>query len=79
MAKTYMNDRPELQLTGRPAVYTLTDAPRNLVFILDLQGKFMKRVGTDRRGNGSGKLMYPTQIAVSHRGIVVLDAEEVAH
>ena len=53
----------------------LTDTARNLVFILDLQGNVLKRVGTDRRGNGSGEFVSPTQIAVSERGIVVLDAE----
>ena len=53
----------------------LTDTARNLVFILDLQGNVLKRVGTDRRGNGSGEFVSPTHIAVSDRGIVVLDAE----
>jgi len=53
----------------------LTDTPRNLVFILDLQGNVLKRVGRDRDGNGSGEFVSPTQIAVSDHGIVVLDAE----
>jgi len=53
----------------------LADTPRNLVFILDLQGKVLKRVGKDRHGNGSGEFASPTQIAVSDRGILVLDAE----
>ena len=53
----------------------LADTPRNLVFILDLQGNVLKRVGKDRHGNGSGEFVSPTQIAVSDHGIVVLDAE----
>ena len=53
----------------------LADTPRNLVFILDLQGNVLKRVGTDRHGRGSGEFVSPTQIAVSDRGILVLDAE----
>jgi DNA-binding beta-propeller fold protein YncE len=53
----------------------LTDTPRNLVFILDLQGNVLKRVGTDRHGRGSGEFVSPTQIAVSDSGILVLDTE----
>ena len=51
----------------------LADTPRNLVFILDLQGNVLKRVGKDKNGNGSGEFVSPTQIAVSDHGIVVLD------
>jgi DNA-binding beta-propeller fold protein YncE len=53
----------------------LADTSRDLVFILDLQGNVLKRVGKDRHGNGSGEFASPTQIAVSDHGIVVLDAE----
>jgi DNA-binding beta-propeller fold protein YncE len=53
----------------------LADTPRNLVFILDLQGNVLKRLGKDRKGNGSGEFVSPTQIAVSDHGIVVLDTE----
>ncbi|MGA2903754.1 MAG: 6-bladed beta-propeller [Candidatus Korobacteraceae bacterium] len=53
----------------------LADTPRNLIFVLDLQGNVLKRVGTDRHGRGSGEFASPTQIAVSDHGIVVLDAE----
>ncbi len=53
----------------------LTDTPRNFVFILDLQGNVLKRVGRDRSGNGNGEFVAPTQIAVSDHGIVVLDKE----
>jgi len=53
----------------------LADTPRNLVFILDLHGNVLKRLGRDRHGNGSGDFASPTQIAVSDHGIVVLDAE----
>jgi sugar lactone lactonase YvrE len=53
----------------------LTDTPRNLVFILDLQGNVLKRVGKDRNGNGSGEFLSPTLIAVSDHGIVVLDTD----
>lgn len=53
----------------------LADTPRNLVFVLDLQGNVLKRLGKDRHGNGSGEFVSPTQIAVSDHGIVILDAE----
>ena len=53
----------------------LSDTPRNLVFILDLQGNVLKRVGKDRNGNGTGEFVSPTQIALSDHGIVVLDSE----
>jgi DNA-binding beta-propeller fold protein YncE len=53
----------------------LADTPRNLVFILDLQGNVLKRVGKDRNGNGSGEFVSPMQIALSDHGIVVLDTE----
>jgi DNA-binding beta-propeller fold protein YncE len=53
----------------------LADTPRNLVFILDLQGNVLMRVGKDRNGNGTGEFLSPTQIAVSDHGIVVLDTE----
>src|SRR5664279_106919 len=38
-------------------------------------GYLLKRMGTDRHGRGSGEFVSPTQIAVSDRGILVLDAE----
>jgi len=53
----------------------LVDAPRNLVFILDLQGNVLKRVGKDRNGNGAGEFLSPSQIAVSDHGVVVLDMQ----
>ena len=53
----------------------LADTPRNLVFILDLQGNVLKQVGRDKRGKGSGEFVSPTQIAVGDPGIVVLDTE----
>lgn len=53
----------------------LADTPRNLVFILDLQGNVLKRLGKDRNGIGSGEFISPTQIAVSGHGIVVLDSK----
>lgn len=53
----------------------LADTPRNLVFILDLEGNVLKRLGKDRHGNGSGEFASPTLIAVSDHGVVVLDAE----
>ena len=52
----------------------LADTPRNLVFILDLQGNILKRMGKDKNGSGSGEFVSPTQIAVSDHGIVVLDS-----
>jgi len=53
----------------------LADTPRNLIFVLDLQGNVLKRAGTDRHGRGSGEFVSPTQIAVSDHGVMVLDAD----
>ena len=53
----------------------LADTPRNLVFVLDLQGNVLNRVGKDKNGNGRGEFVSPTQIAVSGHGIAVLDTE----
>ena len=52
----------------------LADTARNLVFVLDLQGNILERVGKDRNGNGTGEFVSPTEIAVSDHGVVVLDA-----
>ena len=52
----------------------LADTARNLVFVLDLQGNILERVGKDRNGNGTREFVSPTEIAVSDHGVVVLDA-----
>jgi len=52
----------------------LADTARNLVFVLDLQGNILERVGKDRNGNGTGEFVSPTEIAVSDHEVVVLDA-----
>jgi len=71
-----MYERPTAIAIDRNAARLyLVDTPRNLVFILDLQGNVLKRVGKDRNGNGSGEFVSPTQIAVSDHGVVVLDTE----
>jgi len=54
----------------------LADTPRNLIFILDLQGNVLKRVGRDRNGKGVGKFTSPTHIALSDRGVLVLEAQQ---
>jgi DNA-binding beta-propeller fold protein YncE len=71
-----MYERPTgIAIDRKAARLYLADTPRNLVFILDLQGNVLKRVGKDRNGNGNGEFVSPTQIAVSDHGIVVLEAE----
>lgn len=51
----------------------LADTPRNLVFVLDLGGKVLKRLGRARDGSGGGEFDEPTDIAVSHEHVFVLD------
>ena len=52
----------------------VVDNPRNLVFMLYLKGKVLKRLGKFRDGTGVGEFEDPTQIAVSHNRVFVLDA-----
>lgn len=51
----------------------LVDSPRNLVFILDLTGKVLRRLGKYRDGTGTGEFDDPTDIAVNHNHLYVLD------
>ncbi len=62
----------------------LADSPRHLIFMLDLQGNLLKRVGKKSDDTGSGELKRrnspgpeafndPTEIAVSDREVAVLD------
>jgi DNA-binding beta-propeller fold protein YncE len=51
----------------------LVDSPRNLVFELDLAGKVLKRVGKYHDGTGVGEFNDPTDIAVRHNNVYVLD------
>ena len=62
----------------------LLDSPRHLVFMLDLEGNVLKRIGQTwddnraielTRRNSTGPRMFsdPTEIAVNHDEVVVLD------
>jgi DNA-binding beta-propeller fold protein YncE len=52
----------------------LADTPRNLIFVLDLDGRVIKRLGRARDGSGYGEFDEPTEIAVNHEHVFVLDA-----
>ncbi len=63
----------------------LADSPRHLIFMLDLEGNLLKRVGQQwddiggeglkRRNNtGPGMFNYPTEIAVNDHEVAVLDS-----
>ena len=52
----------------------LADTPRNLIFVLDLDGHVIKRLGRERDGSGHGEFDEPTEIAVNHEHVFVLDA-----
>ncbi len=60
----------------------LLDSPRNLLFVLDLEGNILKRVGRPRPhaiGKVSGEtipmdLDYPTEIAIGDNELVVVDS-----
>jgi DNA-binding beta-propeller fold protein YncE len=60
----------------------LLDSPRHLLFVLDLEGNILKRVGRPRPhaiGRPSGEtipmdLDYPTEIAIGNNELVVVDA-----
>ena len=51
----------------------LIDTPRNLIFVLDLSGRMVARFGKYHDGSGVGEFVDPTEIAVSHDRIYVLD------
>ncbi len=51
----------------------VVDTPRNLVFDLDLAGNPLKRLGKNPLGQGTGDLDSPTDIALNHEHIFVLD------
>ena len=51
----------------------LVDGPRNLVFVLDLTGKVLKRLGKYRDGSGVGEFDDPTDIVLNHNRVYVLD------
>ena len=62
----------------------LADNPRHLIFMLDLEGNLLKRVGQRwddtggetlkrRKDIGPGEFDYPTEIAVSDHEVAVLD------
>jgi DNA-binding beta-propeller fold protein YncE len=51
----------------------LVDSPRNLVIELDLEGHELKRAGKNRDGSGAVEFDAPTDIAVNHDHIFVLD------
>jgi DNA-binding beta-propeller fold protein YncE len=52
----------------------LVDSPRNLVFVLDLAGKVLGRYGKYRGSTGVGTFNHPTDVAVHHGHIFVLDS-----
>lgn len=51
----------------------VVDTPRNQVFELDLAGNVLKRMGKNRRGEGTGEFDAPTDITLNHGRIYVLD------
>ncbi len=51
----------------------LIDTPRNLVFVLDLNGRMLKTIGRRHDGTGIGEFDGPTEIAVNHKHVFVLD------
>ena len=51
----------------------VVDTPRNLVLKLDLDGNVLRQLGKDHRGQGVGEFLAPTEIAINHRYIYILD------
>jgi DNA-binding beta-propeller fold protein YncE len=51
----------------------LIDTPRNLIFVLDLNGKVLKTIGKQHNGTGTGEFDDPTDIAVNDKHVFVLD------
>lgn len=51
----------------------VVDTPSGMVFELDLAGHFLKKLGRARNGSNEKQFEWPTQIAVNHEHIFVLD------
>jgi len=51
----------------------LSDTPRNLVVVLDLDGHVLRQFGKLHDGTGFGEFDHPTDIAVNHKHVFVLD------
>ena len=51
----------------------VVDTPASMVFELDLAGHHLKTLGRARNGSGVRQFEWPTQIAVNHEHIFVLD------
>jgi hypothetical protein len=69
-----LNVQPELQSTGRQAVY-ISPIPHAISCLSSIcEATFWERVGKDRNGNGTGEFVSPTEIAVNDHEVVVLDA-----
>jgi len=51
----------------------VVDTPASRVIELDLAGHFIKQLGRARSGSGDRQFEWPTQIAVNHENIFVLD------
>ena len=57
----------------RQRIY-LADTPRNMIFVMNFDGYVIKRLGKARDGSGYGEFDQPTEIAVNHVHVFVLDA-----
>lgn len=67
-------ESPQAIAIDRKAGYLyLVDTPRNLIFMLDLTGKVLRRAGINHDGSGTGKFSDPTDIVVGHDHVYVLD------
>jgi DNA-binding beta-propeller fold protein YncE len=52
----------------------LADTPRNMIFVMNFDGMVIKRLGRARDGSGYGEFEEPTEIALNHEHVFVLDA-----
>lgn len=52
----------------------LSDTPRNMIFVMNLDGNVVKRLGRARDGIGHDEFEEPTDIAINHEHVFVLDA-----
>jgi DNA-binding beta-propeller fold protein YncE len=57
--------------TGRLFVL---DTPQHYLYVMDLQGNVVRRIGKRRGGTGKGEFTEPTEIAVANDQVAVLDA-----
>jgi DNA-binding beta-propeller fold protein YncE len=74
-AERFFDSPAGIAIDRRAGHVYLADAGSHMIFIMDLQGKILSRVGKRGGGNGPAEFRTPVDLAVNDREFVVLDRE----